>query len=376
MAKKRNPITRARSKVQALSPVPHYSSRIVLAVLLIVSISVVGTLGYSMIEGWPPLDAFYMTIITLTTVGFGETHTRSPLVRLFTIALILSSMGAAGYAISTIASFLIEGHLNDMIEVRRMNRQISNLKNHIILCGGGRTGRHIVGELYKTHTPFVVIEMSDATLNDLQDIGDIAYLKADATDDDTLLEAGIERARGLIAALGDDKDNVFIVLSARALNPNLHIIARLNEEENEEKLRKAGANQIVSPNAIGGMRMASIMASMMIRPHVVAFLDEMMRVTGQTFRFEEVSLHNAPQLCNMTLAQADIGRKTGLLVVAIKSSGGNLQFNPGGRTVLHRGDTLIVLGTRQQITDLDNVLSGYATDSNLANVFQKSDREQ
>ncbi len=364
--------TRKKAKNQAIAAVPHYSSRIVVAVLLIISISVVGTVGYAMIEGWPPLDAFYMTIITLTTVGFGETHTLSRMGRMFTIALILSSMGAAGYAISTIASFLIEGHLNDMMEIRRMKRQIANLKNHIILCGGGRTGKHIVSELHKTHTPFVVIELSDTILTDLKDIGDIAYLQADATDDDTLLEAGIERARGLIAALGDDKDNVFIVLSARALNPDLHIIARVNEEENEEKLRKAGANQIVSPNAIGGMRMAS----MMVRPHVVAFLDEMMRVTGQTFRFEEVSLQNAPQLCNMTLAQADIGRKTGLLVVAIKSENGKLQFNPGGRTVLHRGDTLIVLGTRQQITDLDNVLSGYATDSSLSNIFQKSKQER
>jgi voltage-gated potassium channel len=345
-----------------------YRSRLFLSLLLILIISLVGTIGYHIIEKWPFLDALYMTIITLTTVGFGETHELSPMGRVFTIVLIISSMGAAGYAISTIASFLIEGQLNDFIQGHRMQKHIANLNQHVILCGGGRTGKHLVGEFYKTHTPFVVIEKDEAILHNLQHIGDILYIHGDATDDDTLVEAGIERAKGLVAALGDDKDNVFIVLSARALNPHLRIIARLNEEENEEKLRKAGADEIVSPNSIGGLRMASLI----IRPRVVAFLDEMMRVTGQTLRFEEIPIQTIPQLVHKTLAQADIGRLTGLLVVAIKPKVGGYVFNPRGSTRLNPGDVLIVLGTRQQITELDNVLAGHDSGSNLANVFQKS----
>ncbi len=202
-----------------------------------------------------------------------------------------------------------------------------------------------------------MIEQSSEVLAHLRDIGDMLYLQKDATEDETLIEAGIERAHGLVAALGDDKDNVFIVLSARALNPTLRIVARANEEENVEKLRKAGATEIVLPNAIGGLRMAS----MMIRPNVVAFIDEMMRVTGKTLSFEEVHVDHAPGLVGKTLAEAHIGRLTGLLVVAIRACDGQIHFNPGGRTMLNHGDMLIVLGTRTQINALPSLLNMSAT---------------
>lgn len=344
-----------------------YRSRLFYALLMLLVISIGGTVGYHVIEGWGFLDGFYMTLITMTTIGFGETHELSSQGRLFTMALIISSMVTAGYAFSTIASFIIEGQLNNIIRGRRMERHIANLQNHVILCGGGRTGKYIAMELYKTHTPFVVIEQSKDVLEELNHMGDFPYLLADATEDETLLEAGIERASGLVATLGDDKDNVFIVLSARSLNPGLRIIARVNEEDNEAKLRKAGANETVSPNAIGGLRMAS----MMLRPTVVAFLDEMMRVTDQTLRFEEVPVEKAPSLVNKTLAQANIGRRTGLLVVAIRPGNGSLQFNPGGTTLLSKDDVLIVLGTRDQIAELDNAMSGYSRGSTLAEIFQK-----
>lgn len=365
MTTKEEPVAKPRSKNLSKFEAT-YVSRLIYALALLFIISAAGTIGYHIIEGWNFIEGFYMTLITMTTIGFGETHELSTEGRLFTMGLIIASMVTAGYAFSTIASFIIEGQLNDFIRRRKMGRHIANLQNHIVLCGGGRTGKYIALELYKTHTPFVVIEKNQDVLDSIQYIGDVPYLLADATHDETLLEAGIERASGLVAALGDDKDNVFIVLSARALNSNLRIIARVNEEENEEKLRKAGANDTVSPNAIGGLRMASIM----LRPTVVTFLDEMMRVTDQTLRLEEVPLEKATPLVNKTLAQANIGRRTGLLVVAIKTAEG-LQFNPGGATLLNSGDVLIVLGTRDQIAELDNVMSGYSKNSTLAEIFQK-----
>jgi voltage-gated potassium channel len=252
-----------------------------------------------------------------------------------------------------------------------MENRISALKNHIIVCGGGRTGRHIVIEFYRMHTPFVVIEQNSDVLDDLLHIGDILYIQDDATQDETLIEAGIERAKGVVAAIGDDKDNVFIVLSARSLNPQLHIVARANEEVNEEKLRKAGADKIVSPNAIGGLRMASLI----IRPHMVSYLDEIMRVTGNTIRFDEVQVDDVPFLIDKTLAQAHIGRRTGLLIVAIRSRDGNHIFNPGGATILKQGDTLVVLGTEAQILKLYDSLEQSPPHTSFAEVIRQIEED-
>jgi voltage-gated potassium channel len=232
-----------------------------------------------------------------------------------------------------------------------MDKRIANLDAHIILCGGGRTGRHIAGEFYKTETPFVVIEQDPQVIEHLEQIGDVLVLEADATQDESLQLAGIERAKGLVAVLGEDKDNVFIVLSARSLNPHLRIVARLIEEDNAEKLRKAGADEVVSPNAIGGLRMASVM----IRPTVVSFLDQMLRSTGQTLRVEEVYLGPSSSLVGLTLGQSKLGERTGLLVVALQPQDGDYEFNPGSGRVLGLGDILIVIGTREQLAQLDRL---------------------
>lgn len=229
-----------------------------------------------------------------------------------------------------------------------MDQRIARLTNHIILCGGGRTGRYIAEEFYRTGTTFVLVEQNQAVLDDVLQLGDIPFLQDDATQDETLQLAGIDRARGLIAALGEDKDNVFLVLTARALNPRLRIVARLNDEANAGKLRKAGADEVVSPNVIGGLRMASVM----LRPAVVSFLDEMLRVPNQTLRVDEVHLEQFPHLVGKTLGEAEIARRTGMLVMAIKPTTGGYQFNPGANTLLRAGDILIVVGTREQIDRL------------------------
>lgn len=324
------------------------SSRALLRLLtpfaLIMLIVIGGTVGYHLIEGWPLLDALYMAMITLSTVGYGEPYPLSYAGRVFTIGLIITTLGVAGYALSRLAVFIFEGELNRIVRNTRMERQISDLKDHIIVCGVGRTGTRIVEEFVRTETPFVVIEHDPEQIEHILTLGDVLYVEQDATEDGALREAGIDRAQGLIAALGEDKDNVFIVLSARSLNPDLHIIARVSESENEDKLRRAGADDVISPNAIGGLRMASTM----LRPTVVAFLDEMLRVPGQSLRLSEVHVGEASSLVGKTLAEANIARESGLLVVAIRSDADGYRFNPGADTMLHEGDTLIVMGTPEQ----------------------------
>lgn len=307
----------------------------------------VGTLGYYRIEGWPLVESLYMTVITMTTIGFGEIHSLSIPGRVFTIFLSLAAVGIAGYAITTVASFILEGDLQQILQGRRMDKQIARMQRHIILCGAGRVGYQVALELYKTLTPFVVIESDPVALEQVRAIGAVPFVQGDALHDETLRLAGIERARGLVATLCDDKDNAFVVLSARSLNPNLHIIARLDNEENAEKMERAGANEVVSPSAIGGLRMASLM----IRPVVVSFLDEMMRAPGQTLRVEEVALAAASPLTGKTLGEAEIGRH-GVLVVAVRRPAGQYHFNPGAQTVLREGDVLIVIGTPEQVAAL------------------------
>ncbi|MFQ5610782.1 MAG: NAD-binding protein [Anaerolineae bacterium] len=326
-------------------------ARIFQAVVLLIIVALLGTLGYHMLEGWAPLEGLYMTIITMTTIGYGEIKPLSESGRIFTIILSLASVGIAGYTISAVAAFIVEGDFQRVVQRQKMGKQIVKLNDHIVLCGAGRVGMQIATEFHKTRTPFVVIEHDSEVIEDVLRLGDIPYIQGDATKDQVLRLAGIERARGLVATLNDDVENVFVTLSARSLNPSLRIVARLTDEENSEKLLRAGADEIVSPNAIGGMRIASIM----IRPSVVNFLDEMLRVTGQTLRMEELHVGEGSALVGKTLGEAHIGRRTGLLIVAIKSQEAGYQFNPGAQTVLRSGDVLIVIGTPEQLAALHNI---------------------
>jgi voltage-gated potassium channel len=331
----------------------NFRPRLVYSVLLLLGVVVVGTLGYHFLEGWPILDALYMTIITMGTVGYGETHPLDSNGRLFTMFLIIASLGIAGYALTVVGTFIVEGELYQIIRGRRMDKRITNLADHIIICGGGRVGRVVAEECYKTHTSFVLVEKDPETLQHTPTSYDFLRLQGDATEDDTLKLAGIARARGLIATLGEDKDNVFVVLTARSLNPKLRIIARAGDEKNIEKLLKAGADEVVSPNMVGGMRMASVM----LRPAVVTFLDQMLRVSSQTLRIEEVHVDKIPGLVGKTLAGADIRQRTGMLVVALMSRNREYQFNPSGQTLLKSGDVLMVMGTPEQIAALHQDIS-------------------
>lgn len=325
-----------------------YQARILYALALVAMTALIGATGYTLIEGWSFVDALYMTVITMTTIGYGEIHPLSEQGRIFTIVLAVLSIGIGGYALSTAAVFLLEGEINQVLRGSYMNQRIARLREHIILCGAGRIGRHVAAELLAVDVPFLVVDQNQEVLRDMHDSDGILGLEGNATEDKVLRASRIEYARGLIAALGDDKDNVFLVLSARSLNPELYIVARLNEEENEEKFLRAGADKIVSPNILGGRRLASLM----VRPSMMSFMDGILEVAGNAMSLEEIAVDRIPSLVNRTLSDAGIGQRIGLLVLAIKSAQGQYQFNPKGQTVLGAGDTLVVMGTQEQLAAL------------------------
>jgi voltage-gated potassium channel len=342
---------RRRFRIRDRQALEHHTvtrARLFRLLWLILGVNTVGVLGYHFIEGWSFIDALFMTVITETTTGYGEVHPLSQAGRAFTIALLLVSVGIIGYAVSTLVTLILEGDLNRIIQGQRMDSRITRLKQHIVLCGLGRTGRYIAEELIKTRTPFVVIDRNHAHLHELDSVGEFLHVEGDATHDETLLAAGVDRARGVVVSLDDDRSNVFVVLSARSLNPKARIVSRVLDEENSEKLLKAGADEVISPNAIGGMRMASAM----IRPAVVGFLDQMLRTTDQVVRVEEVRVDLHPDLVGKTLASANLEERAGVLILAIKGRDHLYQFNPSRNTVLKRGDVVIVMGPREHLARL------------------------
>jgi voltage-gated potassium channel len=321
--------------------------RLLRALTLFIIAVIIGTLGFNVVEGWSLEESFYATVITVTTIGYGDFSPTNGLGRLFTVFLSLFAIGIGGYAISAVTAFVVEGEFQRIFKGQKMHKQIAKLNQHIILCGVGHIGYQIAEEFHLTRTPFVAIEVAPQALEELLRLGEIPYVAGDATKDETLRLAGIERAKGLVTALSDDKDNVFVVLSARSLNPKLRIVARLTNAENAGKLRRAGADEIVSPNVIGGLRMASVM----IRPSVVSFLDGMLRA-DQTLRVEELAAREitlSPQFAG-PLQIKHIGAHTNLLVMAIKAQDGRYHYKPGGETVIAEHDLLIVIGTPEELT--------------------------
>ena len=262
----------------------------------------------------------------------------------FTMLLVVTSIGIAGYAISTVAAYVVEGEFNRVFRGRKMDKRIARMRDHIVLCGAGRTGAEIAQELYKTLTPFVIIEKDEKVLQRLPFLREIPYLQGDATRDSILQRSGVERAKGLLAVLPNDQANVFLVLTVRALSPKLRIISRLTDDSNRQKLLRAGADTVVQTQAIGGLRMAS----MMIRPSAVTFLDKMLRVTGETLRVEDVTA--TPSMQGKTLRQLELNERIGLLVVALQRPGEQeYSFNPKPETELGEGDVLIVIGSPRQV---------------------------
>ncbi|MBI3088338.1 MAG: potassium channel protein [Candidatus Omnitrophica bacterium] len=327
------------------------SRRLRSALLLLLATFLIGVIGYQRIEGWNTFDALYMTVITLATVGYGETHPLSPAGRTFTVFLIMLGVGVLTYGVTAATAFVVEGTMTNLIGRRKMEADISKLRGHIILCGAGETGRHIAAELLKARVPFVVIDKDGERLKALDAAAHVLFIEGDATQDEVLARARIQDARGLISILPQDRDNVFVVLTARALNPRLRIISKVVELESRAKLAKAGADATVSSNFIGAMRMASEM----IRPAVVSFLDTMLRADGGNVRVEEVRLPTGSALAGRTLQDARIYEQTGLLVIAT-SDGRTYEVNPNPALRLQEGSGLIVCCAPEQLARLRDLV--------------------
>ncbi len=325
----------------------------ILTVLLLLVLF--STAGIHFIEGWSWIDSLWHTIITISTVGYGLVHPLSPLGMLFTMLVIVIAFAIFAYGASTVASMIFEGELQKILIVKRMERMVSKLKDHTIVCGLGRTGQAAIKELYKEKVPFVVIEKDEAKIEEAKEhYPNLIYIHGDATQDETLLKAGVKSASNLIVATADDADNLFITLSAKNLNPRLRIVTRANREENVIKLKRAGATEVILPNVIGGLRMASLA----IRPSVVSFLDIVTHHGEIDLRLEEVKVPKGSPFHGKLLKDLDIPKKTGVIVIGIRREDGSFILNPTSSTMVLEGDSLIIIGTKEQAERLKRLVAG------------------
>ena len=314
-----------------------FRKKLIQILALTILVITFGTAGYMGIEGWNFLDSLYMTIITLATVGFREVHDLSFKGKLFTIFLIFGGVGTVLYALSTGARVILEGELKEIFGRRKLEKKIKELRDHYIICGYGRMGKIISKELKSEGVKFVVIEKTPVSLEENEDV---LLLRGDATRDNILGEAGIEKARGLISVLPTDAENLLVVLSARGLNPNILIVARAAEEDSEQKFLRAGATKVVSPYHIGGLRMAHTV----LKPTVVDFIEFATRSGNIELQMQKILIQDGASLLGMTLEECGIGKDLGVIVVAIKQSTGDTRFNPTFKSTIKPGDTLIALG--------------------------------
>jgi voltage-gated potassium channel len=326
--------------------------RVRIAALSLLAILAFGTLGYHLLEGWGFLDSLYMTVITLTTVGYSEVHPFvHPETRVFTILLILSGMGVVFYSLGTFTQGLVEGQVRDLLGRRKVKRKIEALRDHCIVCGFGRIGESIGRELAQAGVGFVVIEKNEPNLQKIEQEGYLGVL-GDATSEEVLREAGIERARFLIPAASTDADNVYITLTARGLNPRLLIIARAAESGADKKLQWAGADRVVSPYQMSGKRMANLI----LRPTVVDFIESSLFDPGVELLMEEIHMPFVGSSVGRSIQTSGLRRDYGMTVVAIKRKEGGLVVNPSPDEILQGGDILIALGRRQDFARLSHDL--------------------
>ena len=319
-----------------------------LAVLLLVAVLAGGTIGYMLIEGWNAWDAFYMTVTTIATVGYGEIHPLSLRGRIFTVILIFGGVGTAFYTATLLASIIVEGGLHQRFEKRRAVRMLEEIKDHFILCGYGRIGSIVAAELQRQGVALVVIERDPERVRQAVERGWPA-LEADASREEVLAKAGIHRARGLIAAVGTDAENVFTVLTARVMRPDLFIIARVESDDAEHKLRRAGADRVISPYQIG----ATHMVQTALRPAVVDFVQLATGSERLDLSMEQVHIKDDSGLANQSIVEAGIRQKFGVIVVAIKRAGGVMEFNPPPEAMMRPGDELVVLGRTDSVKALE-----------------------
>ncbi|MBM4445283.1 MAG: potassium channel protein [Chloroflexi bacterium] len=321
--------------------------RLLFLIAALLAVLTAGVVGYMAIEDWPLLDAVYMTVITLTTVGYREVHELSDAGRIFTIGLVVFGVGAMLYGLTTMVQYFIEVQWANLFGGRRMKERISKLKDHIVLCGYGEVGVEVARTLDKEGIPFVAIDTDQQAVAKATANGHL-YIQGDATRDETLSEAGIQRARGLVAAAGNDADNIFITLSAKGLRPDVYVVARADAQEAESKLKRAGADRVIFPLALAGRRLAMLA----LRPLLVDFVDTTMHSRDRDLMLEAVKVGNGSPVAGKSLKE---GRDCcgGAVFLAVKKRDGTLLTSPPQETLLELGDELVVAGTRQQLRTLE-----------------------
>jgi voltage-gated potassium channel len=323
----------------------HYFKKLYLAIGVVLLVVITGVAGYILIEGYSALDAFFMTIITIATVGYREVHELSDGGKVFTSFLIIFSIGTFAYAISVITRYVIEGEFQTYFKHYQVNKEIQKLENHVIVCGYGRNGRQACDQLRSGNVRFVAIEANSHMINLMREEDDVLFIHGDATHDEVLAEAGLERAQALITALPSDAANVFVVLTARDKNPGLKIISRASDDASEHKLKRAGADNVIMPDKIGGTHMAALVT----KPDVLEFLDH---ITGRiNIRLEEILFSSLPEAFrNKTISELQIRNRTGANIIGLKTAEGEYVINPPPDTKLMGDHKLFVLGTVDQIT--------------------------
>lgn len=324
--------------------------QVIVLATLILGVIAFGTIGYVAVEGWNFFDALYMTVITLTTVGYMEVHDLTLSGRVFTTVLILVGVGTMLYSLTIGARILLEGEIRAIFGRRKLSKKIEKLENHYIICGYGRMGRIICREMIQHGAPFVIIEKSAEVLAALDK--DVLSILGDSTQDTVLKEAGIERARGLISVLSTDADNLYVVLSARGLNPKLRIVARASDEGAERKLLRAGADSVVSPYFIGGLRIAHTI----LKPAVVDFIEFATRSGNIELQMEEIRVKESSPITDKALDECGIRKEMGIIIVAIKRDSGEMEFNPKSTSVIRKGDTLVAMGETKQLKALEDLV--------------------
>ena len=330
-----------------------FPNRLTFAFVSFLALILMGTSGYHWLEGMSMVDSLYMTVITVSTVGFGEVRELSSYGRMFTIGLILGGGGIAAYSVSITAEFFMSGEWRKFLETRRRSRMLSKLTNHVIICGFGRVGRRVADELTQEGVPFIVVDTDPDRIRSAEEHGYICMV-GNAANENVLKQAGINSARALVATVSSDAENVFIVLTARNLSSKIQILARANYEDSEPKLIRAGANRTIVPYTISGKRMVT----MLMRPSVADFLDEVAHVGGMELLLEQIQIDPDSPLSGKTIAETNIRNEQGVMVLACRNTEGIFNFQPGPQTIIEPSGLLLVLGTREQLRDLMNYASG------------------
>lgn len=330
--------------------------RLFLSLAIFLFVILIGITGFKIFGGrdWSLLDSLYMTVITLSTVGYEEVEdiSRNPAALIFTAVFIILCLGTIAFAVSSITSFIVEGELKNILGRRRMEKEIAKLKDHYIVCGADETAQTIIQELQLTRKKFVVVESSREKIEKLSSSGDVLFIPGDPTEDNVLIAAGIKKAKGILPSLPTDEANLFVTITARSLNPEIRIVTKGIDLKSHTKMVKAGANAVVSPSFIGGMRMVSEM----VRPAVVSFLDMMLREKEKVLRFEEVPVSRDSSLVGKSIEESKIAEKTDALIVAIrKADTADYDFNPHKETEIQEDDILVLIASPDVVEEIEKM---------------------